>query len=240
MKYKTYRIVDNKPRLVIVDENGNVINRNPSNDELKGLRTFPKEKYKRNPRKDYTDKQLLSYLRQFYEKYGRPPSANDFNKSTYQRRFGSWTNALKMVGLDVESIIKKGILITTSQKARLAEIIVRGHFKKNPVDLAGENCISHCDGICPNGKNYDVKSSKFDLYTKRYRFSTKNKYKDEIEIYYFLAFNEDYTELIYVWRVPGEVIEKDYFQVVLNSYSREFTVEDMKEYDITDKIKGLL
>lgn len=39
----------------------------------------------------------------------------------------------------------------------LVEIIVRDRFKRHPVDLAGENKGSHCDGICPNGKNYDVK-----------------------------------------------------------------------------------
>lgn len=38
MKYKTYRIIDEKPRWVIIDENGKIINRNPSNEELKDLR----------------------------------------------------------------------------------------------------------------------------------------------------------------------------------------------------------
>jgi len=41
--YKSYRIIDGKPRWVIVDNTGNIINRNPSKEELKGLE---KEKYK--------------------------------------------------------------------------------------------------------------------------------------------------------------------------------------------------
>lgn len=34
MEYKSIRIIDGKPRLVIVDEDGKIINRNPSKDEL--------------------------------------------------------------------------------------------------------------------------------------------------------------------------------------------------------------
>ena len=41
--YKSWRLIDGKPRLVIVDETGNIVNRNPTEDELKGL---DKELYK--------------------------------------------------------------------------------------------------------------------------------------------------------------------------------------------------
>ena len=162
------------------------------------------------------------------------------NSSTYARRFGSWTDALKMVGLDVEAMVKRGIIKTPDQKARISEIIIRDHFKTNTVDLAGENCNSPCNGICPNGKTYDVKSSKLRKEHKRYEFNIHNKYKEEIEIYYFLVFNdEDYTKLRYAWRVPGEIVEKNYFQVGLNSWSRGYTIDNMKEYDITDKFESL-
>lgn len=43
--YKSYRIIDGKPRWIIVDETGKIINRSPSKDELKGLE---KETYVRN------------------------------------------------------------------------------------------------------------------------------------------------------------------------------------------------
>lgn len=38
MENKSYRIIDGKPRCVIVDETGNIVNRNPNKDELKGLK----------------------------------------------------------------------------------------------------------------------------------------------------------------------------------------------------------
>jgi len=247
MEYKSYRIIDGKPRWVIVDETGNIVNRNPSKDELNDLKeeTYVRKYNRKGGSRKYTDKDLLNYLRQFENDEGRIPTATDFfnnprypNHGTYQKRFGSWSNALKLVGLDVDSMVKKGIFETCQQKARLAEIKVINHFKQHPVDLAGENQNSPRDGICPNGKAYDVKSSMLHKDT-HYNFNINNKHKDEIEIYYFLAFNKDYTKSEYAWRIPGEIVEKDYFRVGLNP-DYEFNVENMEEYDITDKIRDIV
>lgn len=236
--YKSHRIIG----WVIVDENGNIINRNPSKEKLKGLE---EELEKCGNRPTYTDEELLNYLRQFYKENGKIPTQRYFannpeypNFVTYVRRFGSWSNALKLVWINLDTMIKNGIIETTNQKARLAEIKVINHFGQHPVDLAGENQNSPCDGICPNGKTFDVKSSKF--YKEGYwAFVANNKYKEDIEIYYFLAFNEDWTKLEYGWRVPGEVVEKDYFRIGLNT-GYEFNIENMKEYNITDKFKDII
>ncbi len=240
MEYISTRIIDEKPRKVIVDENGKITNRNPCKEQLKSLDKEPRQPH--DTRKKYTNEELLYFPIQFYRENGRPPSARDFDNNPgypgitiYRNRYGSWSNALKLVGLDVDTMVKKGIIDNEYQKGRFAEILVRDHFKKNPIDLSGNNCKNHCDGICPNGKTYDVKSSR--LHRTYYVFSIKNKNKEEIEIYYFLAFNQDWTKLDYAWRVPGEIIEKNYFQVGLNSWSSsEFTTCDIIEYDITDRI----
>lgn len=240
-KYTSVRIVEGKPRKVIVDENGNMANRNPTKEELKGLE---KEIAKVRRRLEYTDtdEQLLYRPVQFYEENGRPPTEADFNNDPrypsfriYQSRFGSWSNTLKLVELDINSMVKKGRIETSDQKARYAEIIVINHFQQHPVDLAGENKNSSCDGICPNGKTYDVKSSTLAKDRNRYHFNTNNKYKDNIEIYYLLALNDD-GSIKCVWRIPGEIVEKHFFHVGLNS-RYEFNIENMKKYDITDKFK---
>lgn len=94
----------------------------------------------------YTDEELLELLKTFEEEYGRPPTQKDFssnpkypNVMTYAHLFGSWQKALKLIGLDVDSIVRKGIVETYYQKARLSEIYVLGHFaKKDAKDLSGE------------------------------------------------------------------------------------------------------
>jgi hypothetical protein len=244
--YTSVRLIDCKPIRVIVDENGNIVNRNPSKYELKGIEKEPYKMNVRNRSKKYADEELDYHLIRFYVENGRPPTRRDFinnpgypSEWMYRERFESWANGLKRVGLDVDSMVKLGVLETSNQKARLAEIKVVNHFIKHPIDLAGENCNSSCDGICPNGKTYDVKSSKLYTECKYWFFHTDSKYKEEIEIYYLLAFNEDYTELEHGWRIPEDIAEKDYLLIGLNG-SYEFNVENMKKYDITDKFKNII
>lgn len=300
--YTSVRLVDSKPKKVIVDETGKVVNRSPCNDELKKLEKFPEKDGRSKPRgdyiaktvcyeyieyynpknkefqeeakrleltgyqltakyqkegkflekkiyehkKQYTKEQLLWYLVQFYEKYGRPPTQIDFtnnpeypNYQNYRIYFGSWSAALRLVGLDTESMVKKGVIKTQNQKARFTEMIIRDHFEKHPTDLAGKNCKSPYDGICPNGLYYDVKSSKLHKERDCYTFVTNNKYKEEIEIYYLLGFNKDWTKLDYGWRIPGEIVESDNFIVGLNP-SYKFDIEDIEKYNITDKLREVL
>lgn len=107
MKYKSYRFVDGKARWIIVDENENIVNRNPSKDELKGIKRFPEKDGRSNSRnKNYTDEELLNYLKQFYEENGRVPIHIDFNAnpnypsfSNYFKYFGSWNRSIELAGL---------------------------------------------------------------------------------------------------------------------------------------------
>ena len=63
--------------------------------------------YKRNNiNRRYTRKELLDFMRQFYEENGRPPMKDDFTNNpeypsagTYQIVFGSWNNAIIEAGL---------------------------------------------------------------------------------------------------------------------------------------------
>lgn len=236
-KYKSYRIINGKPKWIISDKNGSIVNKEPNKEDLKNL-----EEYKKI--KQYTDEELLNYPRKYYEKYGRVPTGIDFdnhreypNRKTYDRRFGSWQKALKLVELDIESMIKNGIVKTNDQKARLAEMIVKHHFENRPIDLAGENHNSSCDGICPNGKTYDVKSS-WSCNGTNYSFNIRNKYKEKIEIYYLLGFNDNYTKLEYGWRVPAKISKREHL-VVGSNYNYEFNIDNMKKYDITEKLKDV-
>lgn len=238
-KYISVRIIEGKPRKVIVDENGKVLNRNPNKGELQGL---GKEPRRSRDTQTYTEKELSDILRAFEKKNRRPPVEREFNNGSgypsreiYRRTFGSWTNGLIKAGLDIDLMGHQG----RAYRGRQAEIKVINHFKEHSIDLAGDNQNSSCDGICPNGKIYDVKSSKFHKERGCYIFGTNNKLKDEIEIYYLLAFNEDYTELDYVWRVPGEIVESSIFQVGL-SPGFKFDIDAMEKYEITEKFKDIV
>ncbi len=102
-KYTSVRLIDGKPRKVIVDKNGNITNKSPM---VLGLCISNLLCYIVNRHKVYTNKKLLEYLRQFYEKNGRAPVENDFygnpmypSFGTYIKRFGNWNNALRMAEL---------------------------------------------------------------------------------------------------------------------------------------------
>lgn len=298
MRHKSYRIIDGKRRIVIV-EDGKIVNRDPSKEELKGLEGDVTKKqlyvnneyllgclrqfYNENGRvpmaKDFnnnskypnygtyqnhfgswnnaiemaglwdnritiriTNEELLEYLKQFYRENGRNPVADDFRNnprypsvSIYITRFGSWQKALKLVELDIDSMIIKGVV--EKQKGRIFELYILRHFKNISTDLSGENCQSPYDGICPKCQTYDAKSAA--LIDDRYwMFRLDNTCRDMIEWFYLGAFDKDYRKLIYVWRIPGNFVDKDHLYVGIgNSY--EYNLENMKEYEITEKFKNI-
>ncbi len=106
--YKSRRIIDgkgSKPRDIIVNDNNEIVNKSPSKEELKCLKVLEQECY---VGKRYTNGELLNYLRKFHKENGRPPAQLDFNNNyiypsfgIYQKNFGSWNNALKLAGLNV-------------------------------------------------------------------------------------------------------------------------------------------
>lgn len=182
-EYKSTRIIDGKPRQIIVDRYGNIVNRNPSKEELDGLEKEPYAgKYldRRYGSQQYTDEELLDKLRLFEKKEGRPPTCDDFSNNPiypsirpYITRFGNWINALIKAGLNVDLMGPQG----SSYRGRQIEIDVLNHLEDKPIDLSGKNWHSYCDAIDPNDGPYDVKSSKLHRYTF-YLFTTINKDKE--------------------------------------------------------------
>lgn len=318
MKFDAFVIFEGKPRKVIVDICGNIINSNPTDVELKQTKRYPgtesseisklreEEKkiyllellkcfyyregripetrdFNRNPNypsymvyykvfgnwnnavreaglqprcggkdtKICTDEEYLKYLIQFYEESERAPVQLDFNKNpkypgyrAIMRRFGNWQKALKIVALDVDSMVRRGIIKTEDQKGRLGEIFILDHFEEiGSIDLSGENMKSSCDGICPKGYSYDVKTAYFN--GSYWLFNFQNVNIDKIEWYYLLAFNKDFTKLLYGWRIPAldlrEDIEKEFMYVYENKRHyrglAKYSLENMRQYEITEKIK---
>lgn len=64
--------------------------------------------YEENHREDITDEELIEYLEELGDELGFPPTYEgfqdygDYAAATYQRRFGSWKNAIEKAGFDPE------------------------------------------------------------------------------------------------------------------------------------------
>ncbi len=105
-------------------------------DKFEGLNNLIIEAgFNVNRKNNLTNEELLGYLIQFFEENGRSPGQKDFDKNpkypSYQQyvyRFGSWGKALKRVRMDITSMVRRGIIETDDQKARLAEILILDHF----------------------------------------------------------------------------------------------------------------
>ena len=80
--YKSLRIIDGKPRWVIEDKDGKIIDRFPTKEQLKGLEKFPEKDGGSNPRLKKSNSELLEYLRQFEKENGRIPVVNEFNENS--------------------------------------------------------------------------------------------------------------------------------------------------------------
>lgn len=96
--FMSTRIIDGKPREVIVDENGKVVNRDPTKEELKGLKT----EHNKVKRQKYTRHQLSEFLRKFKREEERVLDFNNNPKypsfSVYIREFGTLEQCLNNGG----------------------------------------------------------------------------------------------------------------------------------------------
>ena len=114
--YKSYRIIDGKPKWIVEDENENIVNRIPYKEELTELEKFPEKDGRSNSRLKISNNELLGYLRQFEKENGRIPVICEFNENLkcpnggiYFKRFGSWNNALNLAGIihiTINAVIK--------------------------------------------------------------------------------------------------------------------------------------
>lgn len=82
MQYKSYRIVDGKPRWVIVDENGKIIHKEPSKEDLKGLDKHIEER--QHIRGCYNETNTCDRCRVYF--YGK--ALREVNKEG--KRTGKW------------------------------------------------------------------------------------------------------------------------------------------------------
>ena len=77
--FTSIRLIDGKQRKVIVDLCKNIINNDPTNEELKDLKIYLSIQEIYGLPEEDKKKYLLDFFRYFYEKEGRVPDSRDFD-----------------------------------------------------------------------------------------------------------------------------------------------------------------
>lgn len=214
--YKEWRMpgIGEKPRWVIVDETEKIIDKNPTKDELKTLKIFPKENYKiskkdnyklsrayleQNYGKDFADwaieniyKVPIAYLKagcrnwkEYFDKNAKLAGFKDYNE---RQKLRSWENGYK-----IPKYINKECASYFSEKSE-------EYFRKYLLDYF-ENVKRTEKGSWDNG--IDIYSSnpkqkfigKYQLEQREYRIQIKAK-----TLYYELGY--DPTGNYSVWKFP--------------------------------------
>lgn len=104
-KFKSVRIVDGKQKSVIVNICGEIINNNPTKEDLKNVKPEISRRQLGKLTEQELKEYLLEYLRYFYYKEGRVPGTKDFSNPKYPSRelyrsvFKSWNNAIRDAGI---------------------------------------------------------------------------------------------------------------------------------------------
>jgi hypothetical protein len=227
---KDYRIclIEGKPRKVIVQD-GKIINRNPSKDELKGL-TAEKYIVDYHPNR-YTRQELISELLRFKKEYGRQPIRREWehnpdypNRETIRKEFGSWDKAIIVAGFEPNGSM------TRSRQGEIQTI----SETEGAIDLSGQNRNSTCDGICSEGQ-FDTKSACLtNVYGNwGWQYYVSVDQLEEADYLLLRAYEDkDFTKKPkYKWRIPIEFMDNKTNIFIYRDNRGVCNVYTMKEYE---------
>jgi len=190
--------------------------------------------------KQYEKDELLQFLIDAKIEFGRIPVESDFINNTkypgfttYVRYFGSWDNALREVGMDLDTSVRKGILDTSNKRGRMWELCIFKSFEKEgAIDHSGKNPKSPIDGTCPNNQNYDAKVA--ELIGEGWSYDLRRGNRSKIQWFYLGAFDKGYNKLEYAWRIPEKLfINETTIRICENC---KYNINNLSIYSITDKI----
>jgi len=254
-KYKSYRFVDGKLRKVIVDENGNIVNKIPNKDELKSLAEIPKENYKRNiiPRLIYYNetntcyrcgisfKKAPGHPEREYDKEGNWTGKWNCGKCRQRHGFNSQNNIIKSLAkhrignIDPNSNCAKGDNfeeLTCRWRSMVSSVPVENLNKKldcynTPIDHSRDSELG-------------IIQTKGCLYNPTYRWwaqnfenlhdAIANGFEFDVLILYCISKDGKIIERIYI--LPSlEIIERSSITIVKNLHHGGWH----EQYRITDE-----
>lgn len=246
-KYKSYRIVDGKPRWVIVDENGKIINRNPNN-ELKGLEKEIQISYSRGNKKIYKHNDSNTCNRcniNFAIAKGNPRMDNDNGKwlckKCYDRDYqknnpNSTNNTIKSLAncrtknQDPNSSNAKGDKIQ-----KLINILENFECLNERLD----NFTTPIDSIDPKtGLKYQIKGKW--IKNRRWCYECLEKeWNKEFHSIFLCCVSEDGNIVERIYKIPKneitELRKRNSITIYKNQLRRSKTLYWYEKYRITNK-----
>jgi len=254
--YKSYSIVNGKPRWIICDEEGNVINRNPTGEQLKIpiLGDIPRKCYKCGNNSTYVD----NSGRKVWSKYYGDSNKKEWDgkswlcSNCYQKILNNLPNSYKNI---IKSMIKSrngGLdIFSETGKGLIGECIVANVLEIRSCD--------NCDVI----KNYDFhnhydidhgtilvygKYGKIDVKTSKllenpaghYKWTFHSYGKIDCDHYVCIGFDKDRNNVDSVHIIPGDksiIVSDDiciykYLDASRGSKWSEFMVDHKKYNDV--------
>lgn len=173
-KFISIRRIDGKNKRVVVNICRDIINRDPTREELKGLRPeLSKKELSKN------EEYLLEFIRYFNNEEGRPPEERDFRNNPrylsctiYQNFFGNWNNAIEKAGFVRR---KHKIYVSFDEQNYFWVIVDNAKFIRHPTedDLKGaiEKSYNHTN-ICQVCRKKQELTDKSILYPGNARRET--------------------------------------------------------------------
>lgn len=141
----------------------------------------------------YTDEELLKIIKDFFEKEGKPPVKNDNlgpSRVTFQRRFGSWYNALEKAGLNINRIIRSPAKTVPCKNCK--KLFQKAQSQIN--QTKNNFCSSSCAATYNNThKTTGTRRSKLEVWletklpeiylNQEFHFNGKDTINSELDIY---------------------------------------------------------
>lgn len=185
----------------------------------------------------YTIQQLIEKMQQWAKEHDElPPTTADFTNNPkypsvlpYIKQFGSWNNAKMAAGFKPND---------ETTRSRQGELQTLSEFKThNAVDLSGVNRQSPCDGICPKGEFYDVKSASLSRNVNGawgWKFNISEIQLEEADYLFLRAYEDkDFTKSPkHKWRIPIELCECRKRIFIYKDDKGIYNIKNMKEYEI--------
>lgn len=218
-EYKEKRLIDEKLKWVVIDENGNVKNRNPSKGELKCLKIWDKP-YKRNKKVyRYNDGNRCEFITEDGKRCSEslhPGNAREFiidgksvwycekHGNVYRKRLTS-NNVMKRI-----RNIRTGNLNPDCGRSEgnITQKLVNGLYNWEDLNIKYDNYQTPIDFIDKDGKLHQVQGRRYNPINRNWVFTHwDNEFNKEYEDMICICKSHDGKKIEEIYKFPSAVVK---------------------------------